>query len=244
MSLLDSRAMARSITLVTVLAALAACGSKKSEGLPPAQEWSADQAGAMPPSAPQGSPHAQNPHAAAMGDPNDPHAGVDMSAAGGMGMGDPNDPNNPHAGVDMTNPHGAGGVDVAKMGLPAPDPDRKLDPTHHIKGKILVHPKAKDRVTAGTAVFLIAKRAGADGTPSGPPLAVEKLTWTKDELPFELSEANAMIGGTELTGDVVITAHYDQDGDALSKQPGDILGQLRVKVPADDVKLYLDNVLN
>ncbi|MGE5185746.1 MAG: hypothetical protein ACM31C_26975 [Acidobacteriota bacterium] len=235
--------MRRTITLATILvtvAALAACNGKKSEGLPPAQEWSADQAGALPPSAPTGSPHSQNPHAATMGgDPNDPHAGVDMGGA----MGDPSDPNNPHAGVDMTNPHGAGGVDVAKMGLPAPDPNRALDPTHHIKGTILIHPKAKDRVKEGTAVFLVAKHAGPDGQPSGPPLAVEKLTWTKDALPFEITEANAMIGGTELTGDVVITAHYDQDGDALSKQPGDVTGQLRVKVPADDVKLYLDNVL-
>lgn len=232
--------MSRSLTFILILAA--ACGSKKSDGLAPAQDWNADQAAAMPPVGAQ-SPHAQNPHAAAMGDPNDPHAGVDMSGGGGMPMGDPNDPNNPHAGVDMTNPHAGGGVDVAKMGLPAPDPNRKIDPTHHIKGKILVHPKAKDKVTAGTAVFLIAKKAGADGQPAGPPLAVEKLTWTKDELPFELTEENAMIGGTELTGDVIITAHYDQDGDALSKQPGDILGQLEVKVPADDVKLYLDNVL-
>ncbi len=244
MSLLVSWAMARSITLFTILAALAACSGKKSEGLPPAQEWSADQAGALPPpSAPTGSPHSQNPHAAAMGgDPNDPHAGVDMSGAGGVG--DPGDPNNPHAGVDMNNPHGgAGGVDVAKMGLPAPDPNRKLDPSHHIKGTILIHPKAKDRVKDGTAVFLVAKQAGADGQPAGPPLAVEKLTWSKDAVPFEITEANAMIGGTQLTGDVIITAHYDQDGDAISKQPGDVTGQLHVKVPADDVKLYLDNVL-
>jgi hypothetical protein len=41
----------------------------------------------------------------------------------------------------------------------------------------------------------------------------------------------------------VITARYDQDGDAISKQPGDITGQLRVKVPAENVSLVLDNVL-
>ena len=35
----------------------------------------------------------------------------------------------------------------------------------------------------------------------------------------------------------------DQDGDAISKQPGDVMGQVKVKVPADNVTLFLDDVL-
>jgi hypothetical protein len=38
-------------------------------------------------------------------------------------------------------------------------------------------------------------------------------------------------------------ARYDQDSDAMSKQPGDVTGQLRVKIPAVNVKLALDTVL-
>jgi hypothetical protein len=152
---------------------------------------------------------------------------------------------NPHAGIDMSNPHGeGGGVDVEKMGLPAPDPSRPIDPTHRVKGVIKVHAKAKSHVAAGGTVFVIIKKAGPDGAPSGPPVAVDKLTWQKDELPFEMTERQAMIAGTELTGDVVVTARYDQDGDALSKQPGDIVGTLKVKIPADNVTLTLDDVLN
>jgi hypothetical protein len=188
----------------------------------------------VPPAGPTGSPH--DPHVAlGAGDPDDPHAGIDMGPAA----------ENPHEGVDMAaaggNPHE--GVDVSKMGLPAPDPNRPMDPSHHIRGVIRVHEKAKDRAKPGTAVFVIAKRADASGQPSGPPLAVQKLVWNGGDLPFELTEANAMVGGTELTGDVIVQARYDQDGDALSKQPGDITGELRVKIPADDVKLYLDTVL-
>ncbi len=221
------------MTLLAVLAA--ACGSKKSSGLDPAQDWNADQSGAVPTAGAGPAPH--SPHVAiGGGDPNDPHAGVDMGPAGG---GDPNDP---HAGVDMQNPHAGGGVDVTKMGLATPDPNRPIDPTHHIRGVIKLDPKAKAHVAAGGAVFVIAKQADASGNPAGPPLAVQKLTW-KDDLPFELTEANAMVGGTQLAGDVIVTARYDQDGDALSKQPGDVTGQLRVKVPADGVKLVLDSVL-
>ena len=113
---------------------------------------------------------------------------------------------------------------------------------HVVKGVIKVHAKAKDRVAAGGAVFVIVKRS-VDGAPSGPPLAVEKLTWTKDGVPFEMTEKQAMIAGTELTGEVIVTARFDQDGDAISKQPGDVMGSIKVKIPADKVTLTLDEVL-
>jgi len=246
--------MGRFVFVLAALAAVAtvpACEKKsKSEGLPPAQEWGQNP-GDMPPVQQQG--HANNPQA-------NPHAGVDMSGGPGanphagvdMGGGGGDDPHagvdmggpgaNPHAGVDMGG--GGAGANVAQMGLPAPDPNRKIDPAHHVKGVIKIHENAKARVAAGGTIFIIIKKAGADGAPSGPPVAVDKLTWQKDELPFEMTERQAMIAGTELTGDVVVTARYDQDGDALSKQPGDIVGSIKVKIPADNVNLTLDDVLN
>jgi len=138
-------------------------------------------------------------------------------------------------------PHGTIGTDVSKLGLPAPDPARPIDPTHHVRGVIGVAPGLESRLREGGAVFLIVKRDD-HGQPSGPPLAVQKLTW-KAQLPFELSERQAMIAGTELTGDVIVMARYDQDGDALTKQAGDLTGQARVKVPAEAIALALDTVL-
>jgi len=41
----------------------------------------------------------------------------------------------------------------------------------------------------------------------------------------------------------IVTARYDQDGDALTKQPGDLTGQARVKVPAESIALARDTVL-
>ncbi len=134
-------------------------------------------------------------------------------------------------------PHGTIGTDVSKMGLPAPDPNRKIDLARHVRGVIRAAPPAQ--VADGTAVFVIAKRADADGKPSGPPLAVRRMTWSGHELAFLLSDANAMIGGTQLAGDVIVSARYDTDGDALTKQPGDLVAQARVSVPADDVQLTL-----
>jgi predicted small lipoprotein YifL len=217
----------RWIAVAAALASLAACSKKKNaDGLPPANQWSADQAGA------------EMPAAAA---PGDPHAGMDMSNPH-PGPVDPDGPN-PHAGMDMSNPHaaGGGGTDVSQLGLPAPDPDRKIDPSHHVRGVIAVGGKAK--VPAGSVVFLAAKRPGADGKPVDPPLAVERLTYQGGDLAFELGEAQAMVAGTELIGDVIITAHYAQNGDALSRAAGDVIGSARVKVPAEGVKITLDTVL-
>ena len=237
MTLLHYRPMRRVMFAASCLGLLAgaACSKKTPDGLPPATEWQAapDTAASATLEVPPMTPPR------GMGGSRNPHAGLDMQG----------DPTNPHAGVDMdgdptsNNPHLGGGTDVTKLGLAAPDPDRPIDPSHRVTGMIGVDAKAKDRVKPGTSVFLIVKRAGPDGAPSGPTLAVDKLTWSNAGVPFELTDAQAMVAGTELSGNVIVMARYDQDSDALSKEPGDITGQVSVKIPADHVKLTLDTIL-
>ena len=53
-----------------------------------------------------------------------------------------------------------------------------------------------------------------------------------------------MVSGTKLHGKVVVTARVDKDGDAISKNPGDVTGVSRaVDVPAAKVVVTLDTVL-
>ncbi|MBA3455262.1 MAG: hypothetical protein H0T42_19380 [Deltaproteobacteria bacterium] len=227
----------RSFLFLAVILAATGCSrdKKTQDGLPPAQEWKADETGAMVQTGkgsaqPAPPPGMQNPKGGGHGAPNDPHAGLGI------------DPVDPHAGMGGGGAHG-GSPDVGQMGLPAPDPNRPIDPTRYVKGVIKIHEKAKGRAKAGIPVFIVVKRADASGAPTGPALAVEKLTWNNTDITFELTEKQAMVGGTELTGDVVVTARYDQDGDALSKEPGDIVGNARVKLPADNVQIWLDTIL-
>jgi hypothetical protein len=213
------------------------CGKKNKDGLPPAQDWSGGQVGDVSPQQQQQQKQK-----------TDPHAGMPMGGGGDEGLPPGHPPMDEQGGLPPGHPpmdeSGAApsGPDVTKMGLAAPDPGRKVDPTHKISGVLKVDAKAKANVKAGGAVFLIVKKADASGAPSGPPLAVDKVIYA-DGLKWELSEANAMVAGTELVGDVVVTARYDQDSDAISKQPGDVTGIKRVKVPSDKVELVLDTVL-
>lgn len=230
-----------------VLAGLAlvagGCSSKSSSsgGLPPASDWNASSNGVemdVPEAPPNlnGNPHGGGGGAVAQPGPVDPNGPnphgdhfPDMNG-GGEGGGE----------SDMVE-MGTGGPDVAKLHLPAPDPNRVIDPTHVIRGVIKVDPKVASSITGSRPVFLSVKRFDANGQPTGMPVAVERLVWQKDELAFELTDRDAMVGtGDTLSGDVVVIAHYDQDGDAITKTSGDILGMARVKIPAENVVLTLD----
>lgn len=232
--------MFRCMRLVVVALALVGCSKKQQDGLPPATEWTAAN-GQMAPSTGPGNPGKPS---AVVPESADPHAGLGIPPAnpsgGGGGAGDP------HAGMDMSNPHGGGGgggVDVSQLGLPPPDPNRKIDPNRRVAGVLKLSPKAKALVKANGAIFLMVKRPGSDGQPMGSPLAVDRVTWTNDGMAFELTEQHAMVAGTELTGEVIMMARYDQDSDAITKQPGDVTGQMKVKIPADKLVLTLDTIL-
>jgi hypothetical protein len=223
----------RLLPLAAVVAAMVGCKKESGfdgEGLPPAKDWNAEQAGAEVRPMPQ------------------PSSGFHGGGGGFHGTAPTDDQEGEAPSDDMQGAvppndsiHGGGGASQVPA-LPPPDPDRAIDPTHRIAGVIKLGPKAKGKAVAGTTVFVVAKHFDATGNPTGAPLAVARLIW-KDDLPFELTEVNAMIAGTELTGEVIVTAHYDQDSEARSKQPGDILGQTRVKVPADHVTVQLDDVV-
>jgi hypothetical protein len=204
-----------------------ACSKKSQDGLPPAQDWSSGQPG--------GQVQPSQPNAKV-----NPHVVEDE----GLPPGHPPMDNQLPPGHPPMEGSGAApsGPDVTQMGFTAPDPNRKLDPNKRIRGTIKVDAKAKANVKAGGAIFLIVKKADANGQPSGPPLAVEKVLWAEG-LKFELTEAQAMVAGTELVGEVIVTARYDQDSDAISKQPGDVTGMTKVKIPAENVELKLDTIL-
>lgn len=168
-----------------------------------------------PNQAPQGlppSPQAlQNVHGG-----SDPHANL---------HGDP------HAGMAM------GGSDI--------DPNQRMpqipeDPTKFLEGTIDVAPALKDQVKPGDILFLMVKQVGPDGQPMRMPLAVDRLDVATLPTKFRLTNANAMMAGMPFEGNVFVIARVDRDGEARTREHGDLEGQVRATIPQKDLKLVLD----
>jgi hypothetical protein len=150
-------------------------------------------------------------------------------------VGPPND--DVHAGVMRQQQQEDGEMEEEGVNPhePASHATASDDPAKKIRGVVKVSPKLRDRVKPGAIVFLFVKAVGPDGQPSGPPAAVDRMDWTADGAAFEL--------GSELAGEVFVMARFDQDGDAMKPQAGDITAQKRVKLPAERVELVLDTLV-
>lgn len=247
------------VTALVGLAATAGCDRKEKKGLPAATDWQSPALGSAPP-VPQGAgpsaaggggnPHAGVPGAPPIGGSGDPHAGVpgappltDEQMAAGMAGG------NPHAGVPGAPPlddTGGGGAMAGgdpAMQLPPPAADRPIDPSKYLAGTVVVPAASQGKIPSGAAIFLSVRPVDAAGNAGGMPIAVDKLVATGSwPLSFRITEAQAMTAGTAFAGPVVISARFDQDGEARSKQPGDISGVVNATIPADNLVINLDTV--
>lgn len=98
----------------------------------------------------------------------------------------------------------------------------------------------KSKVAPGDVIYLVARSADKPG----PPLAVKRMTVSTWPLAFQLDARDAMMEGTQMSGKVVVSARVDKDGDAMTKNPGDVTGTTRaVEPPNAKVVLTLDTPL-
>ena len=250
--------------LLVLLASLglglaAACETRGSSGggLPPASQWTPPEpAGSRAGGAPGARMDPSNPHAGM--DMSNPHAGMDMSNPhAGMDMSDPHaglDMSDPHAGLDMSDPHdgldtGGGHTDDhppmdPMTGLEPPDPDRPIDASKFLRGTLRATAEVEKLIEPGAILFLTAWPV--DPTTQellGAPLAAEKIDVTSLPIEFRLDEHDTMVKGTRFEGDVLITARIDGDGEARTKEPGDVEGRLVARIPGDKLQVVLDTVL-
>ncbi len=128
---------------------------------------------------------------------------------------------------------------------PAPTPEggRGADPfagAAPIRGTVRVAPDLAGRLPQGGVLFVIA-RPGA----SGPPLAVKRVSSPSFPLQFSLGPEDRMIRTMPFSGELLLTARLDADGDATSRAPGDLQGRAAgAHAPgASGVEIVLDEVL-
>ncbi len=206
----------------------AGCGKEKQQGVPPADEWQAPDEKTVDPTVSNpvnphaGQPAADNPHGG-MGGGGNPHGG----GTGGA---------NPHAGVG-----GMPGNQPPAHGMGKPS--GPIDESKFITGTISATAEVKSQIEAGKALFVTLQRYEPEaGGGAGSVIAATNLG-KPTGLPakFKLTEREVMSG--QLTGEMVVTAWVDGDGEIGSKRPGDVVGSVRAVVPADKVEIKLDKVL-
>ena len=110
-----------------------------------------------------------------------------------------------------------------------------------IAGVVTIDPALASQVAPTDVLFVIVKR------PSGPPrpLAAVRIDHPKFPQPFEVTNADVMLQGSELKGVVAIIARLDKDGNAGPAQPGDIEGEYArnpTMVGAKNVEILLNTV--
>ena len=114
-------------------------------------------------------------------------------------------------------------------------------PAGDLTGRIEVAPAVANRIKAGDTIFIMARDHSTNAM-----VAVVKLTAPETfPLTFKLTAQNVMLPGAALRGPVKLSARVDKDGDALSKNAGDVVGEIAapVQIPADGVVLTLSDVL-
>ena len=158
------------------------------------------------------------------GPSGDPHAGMGLGAPG-------DDLANPHAEAPMANPHG---------GNPPGAPVVVGDPTMVIEGTISAGKDLAETIKAGDRIFLSVRSIGTDGEVVRFPIAVDRVDVVKLPVSFRLSSANMMMKGAVFAGKVEVSARVDRDGEARTREPGDVEGKLVVTIPNKQAKLILD----
>ncbi len=90
-----------------------------------------------------------------------------------------------------------------------------------IAGKVSIAPELAGQVRPTDVLFVIVRRPG--GAPR--PVAAKRIPNPTFPVPFEITNADVMVQGSELRGMVDVVARLDRDGQAGPAQPGDIEGR-------------------
>jgi cytochrome c-type biogenesis protein CcmH len=90
-----------------------------------------------------------------------------------------------------------------------------------VAGVVKIAPDLARKVGPSDVLFIIVRRP--QGVPR--PLAVKRVEGPQFPVPFEITNQDVMVEGSELRGMVDVLARIDRDGKAGPPQPGDLEGQ-------------------
>lgn len=92
-----------------------------------------------------------------------------------------------------------------------------------IRGRVEIAQALAADAPPNAILFVIARRQGQAG---GPPLAVVRAPDPRFPFEFEIGQAQVMIPSMRFEGEISLSARLDGDGNAMTRTPGDLAGQL------------------
>jgi hypothetical protein len=109
-----------------------------------------------------------------------------------------------------------------------------------IEGTLELAPDLVGRVPPGAVLYVIARTAQG-----GPPLAVSRIANPSFPMRFSIGPENRMNQSMPFAGEMLITVRVDSDGNAMTRNPGDLQGASETpNVPGDrGITLLIDEVL-
>jgi len=109
-----------------------------------------------------------------------------------------------------------------------------------LRGTVRVASELADRVPRGAVLFLIARTG-----PAGPPTAVQRIGGPTFPFEFSIGPEDRMIQAMPFAGPFQLTARIDADGDATTRNPGDLQGAAEgtFSPGASDIEIVIDEVL-
>ncbi|MER3423108.1 MAG: hypothetical protein C4293_07625 [Nitrospiraceae bacterium] len=110
-----------------------------------------------------------------------------------------------------------------------------------IAGRVTIDPQLSAKVNSSDVLFVIVRRP--QGAPR--PIAVKRIDGPQFPVPFEITNKDVMVEGSELRGMVDVIARLDKDGRAGPPQAGDLEGKFEKNptlVGARDIEIVINKV--
>ena len=157
----------------------------------------------------------------------------------------PFDPDEESRAPDLSRifPEGAkprGPAQLPQPSGPSRDGGASAEVGEAIQGRVSVSAELASRVPRGAVLFIIARRGE-----TGPPLAVKRVRDPRLPLEFRLGPEDRMIQTLPFQGPLKLSARLDADGNAMSREPGDLLGEAPAPVATGTlgVEIVIDRSL-
>jgi len=104
-----------------------------------------------------------------------------------------------------------------------------------IEGTIELAAGLEGRIPPGAVLFLIART----GNP-GPPLAVKRIASPSFPFAFKIGPEDRMIQAMPFVGPIQISARIDRDGNAMTRDPGDLESEVATGVEPGATDLVIE----